>query len=144
MDNVTLCKYSKNLSQGLEIKLWCKKMNSPCGYYRYCTKRKAILMLDSYKNCTLRGEKVEYKKNIEDPIIEIKEEPKKKQPAKPKNRKQICNILNINENKFSVDFNGFGISIRDTLPKDTKKIEITFEGNFGEKGFKIVSHKIIK
>ena len=161
-----LCKNSKNLSQGLEIKLWCIPCNSVCLCYKYCTTKKCIIHTNSYTTCPYRqkagdqmNEKVDIvsliePNNIEEesyissPIEEtitplVDEKIKKPKISKPKIKKQICNIINKTDKRFSIDFNGDGISFKDSSPTKTDKVEITYVGEYKTKFFKIESYKFL-
>jgi hypothetical protein len=160
-----LCEFSKDLSQGLESKLWCNILNQPCGYYRFCTSKKCIVMLESYKNCPKRGEqmgrpkKSEIETNINAETIEqespspiepeteheataspiIEEKPKKE---KIKTYKIICEVLHKTPTKFAISIFGDGILLNDKSAIKTDKVEITYSGQYPE-SFEIVSYKFI-
>jgi hypothetical protein len=162
-----LCEFSTDKSHGLEVKLWCNILNQLCAFYRFCTSKKCIVMLESYKTCPKRGEqmgrpkKSEIETNINEEIIEqefhspikseseataspqIEEELPKTKKEKPKNQKQICKVLYKTPNRFAIDFNGDGISFRDNEPNKTDKVEISFIGTYKQKDFEIISHKFI-
>lgn len=151
-----LCEFSKDLSQGLESKLWCNILNQPCGYYRFCTSKKCIVMLESYKNCPKRGEQMgRPKKSETEETIEqespstIKFETEHEATAsptpkkeKPKTQKQICKVLYKTSNRFAIDFRGDGILLNDKSAIKTDKVEITYSGQYPE-SFEIVSYKFI-
>ena len=77
--------------------------------------------------------------DVSTPQIETKEE---KQPKK-KITKVVCNVLNTTASKVYIDFNGSGIMFPDRNPNKTSKVEISYEGDFGQKTFSILSHKYI-
>jgi hypothetical protein len=134
-----LCEFSKDLSQGLEVKLLCIIQNDICGYFRFCVTEQKIKMLDSYKNCLLRGENM-LKGN--ETMEEVKPEPIKKEIKKRTNR-LICKVIRSTPNKIYIDFNGLGIQIQDLSPIKKDKVEVIYEGEIGESTFKIISHKFI-
>ena len=73
---------------------------------------------------------------------EVEKVPTPKKPRTQK-KKQICKVLLTNKNKITIDFNGFGIIIKDSSVNRTDKVEVNYESQIGKKGFKIISHKFI-
>lgn len=148
-----LCENSTDKSQGLEIKLLCNIDNQICSFYRYCVTDKCIKMRQTYENCPKRSDQMGRPRKI--PVeesnhiasssptenLEIKIETPKSQKSKQK--KQICNVLYKTDKKFAIEFDGCGISIRDSVSNKTNQVEVLYQGDFGTKNFEIISHKFI-
>jgi hypothetical protein len=151
-----LCKYSKDLSQGLEVKLCCNIDNQVCGFYRYCVTKKSIVMRDTYINCPKRSDQMGRPKKVnieentalsptenletEDKIDTIEEKPKLQ---KSKQKKQICKAIYKTDKKFAIEFDGCGISFRDSSSNKTNQVEVIYSGKFKTPTFKIESYKFI-
>jgi len=118
-------------------------------------------MTQNYNICPFRakaGDQMAYKKKIEiENNIEANEntvlfptenlETKiiDEKPKTPKIKKQtkICKVLYKSKNKFSIDFDGYGVGLIDSSPNKTDDVEINYVGEFGTKTFEIISHKFI-
>jgi hypothetical protein len=64
-------------------------------------------------------------------------------PTKSKFNTKLCKVLYKTDNKFSYDFDGYGLSDHNKTPNKTDKVEVTYEGAIGTKSFKIISYKFI-
>lgn len=144
-----LCENSKDVSQGLEVKLLCNILNQPCICWRYCTTRKSPVMLDSYNTCPFRAKagdeenmgrpkKIVNEETILSPTVEETPAPKPKK-EKSKTQKIICNVIYKNPKKYAIDFLGGGIMFRDSNPDKTDKVEIIYD----PESFEIISKKFI-
>jgi hypothetical protein len=149
-----ICEFSVDKSQGLEVKLLCNIANQPCSFYRYCTTKKSVTMLGSYQTCILRGDqmanrgrppKTPIETNIPSPIenLETKNIEEKIKTIKPKKQTKICSVINKDLKKFAIDFDGCGISFRDSSPNKTNQVEVIYSGEFKTPLFKIESYKFI-
>jgi hypothetical protein len=143
----SLCEHSTDKSQGLEVKLWCNILNSPCMFYRFCMARHQVIMLENYKTCKLRGDQMANRGRPRKTHIETTASPppiaEKTKKIDSKTKKQVCNVLYKTDKKFAINFNDCGISINDPSPTKSFLVEIFYEGEFGTKNFKILSHKFI-
>ena len=163
--NNSLCEFSKDVSQGLQVHLLCNIINNTCMCYRPCNTQK-FRMLPSYNTCPIRTQEYNNKagetqymgrppKKIEEIEVEANEvatatefstedsPSPTQQPKKPKSQKIVCDVLYKNPSRFAINFNGDGISFRDTTPQKTNKVEVTFTGTYGDKSFNITGYKFI-
>jgi hypothetical protein len=118
-------------------------------------------MRDAYISCPKRSDQMGRPKKVTAEIqnteentvlsptenldVEIKNEIIDEKPKTPKIKKQtkICKVLYKSKNKFSIDFDGYGVGLIDPSPNKTDDVEINYVGEFGTKTFEIISHKFI-
>lgn len=122
----------------IEIKSKCFTDDLPCVNLRYCIQEKCIKHITNFKICKNYPKEVSMpKKKIED--IEILET---KEIIELENNKEVftkkCNIVSVVNNKYIIDFEGFGISLDCANPdKSLKSIIVNYESEIGKPDFKI-------
>ena len=51
---VTVCENAEEKQEGIARYLWCKKTNTICAFYRYCTNDRCLKMTEKYPTCKAR------------------------------------------------------------------------------------------